>query len=92
MRRDTVRLRLLGRGRWLVPVCLAILTLGTPGIAAAGSNVPPTVMASVSSSDLSEPQAVVATATFTDPESATETYACTIDYGDGAAVAGVVSG
>ena len=87
-----MRLRLLGRGRWLVPVCLAILTLGTPGIAAAGSNVPPTVMASVSSSDLSEPQAVVATATFTDPESATETYACTIDYGDGAAVAGVVSG
>jgi hypothetical protein len=83
-------MRLRGRSRWLVPASLAILTLGTPGIVGADSNVPPAVTASVSSSDLKEPQTVVAGATFTDPESATETYACTVDCGDEAAVSGTL--
>ena len=92
MRRDTVGTRLRGRSRWLAPACLAILTLGTPGVVAADSNVPPAVTASVSNSNSTEPQTVVANATFNDPESATETYTCTVDYGDGAVVPGVVSG
>ena len=80
------------RSRWLVAAGLAVLTLGTPAIVAAETNVPPAVTASVSSANLKEPQAVVANATFTDPESDSETYICTIDYGDGPAVPGVVAG
>ena len=72
----------------LTVVALAI----APGVAA-DTNVAPTVTATVSNSNPVEPQTVIASATFTDPESATETYTCSIDYGDGSApVAGVLSG
>jgi hypothetical protein len=52
----------------------------------------PVVTAAMSNYYPSEPETVVASATFTDPESATETYACVVDYGDATPVAGVVSG
>lgn len=76
---------------------LAVVVLGlaiAPAAAAAdGQNAAPSVTATVSNAKPEEPQTVFASATFTDPESATETYTCTIDYGDGTAfVAGTISG
>ena len=80
------------RSGWLVTAWMAVLTLGTPAVVAADTNVPPAVTASVSSANLKEPEVVVATATFTDPEADSETYSCTIDFGDGSAVPGIVAG
>ncbi len=73
----------------------ALVALVWPAAApavAADTNVAPTVTAFVSNPNPVEPQTVYAYAIFTDPESATETYNCTIDYGDGSLfVTGVVS-
>lgn len=55
-------------------------------------NSAPVVTATVSNDNPREPETVVASATFTDPESATETYSCAVDYGDGTVASGVVSG
>jgi len=55
-------------------------------------NGAPVVTAAMSNYYPSEPETVVASATFTDPESATGTHTCVVDYGDATAVAGVVSG
>jgi PKD repeat protein len=64
-----------------------------PAVAAADPNVAPSVTATVSNAKPEEPQTVFASATFTDPESASETYTCSILYGDGTAlVAGTISG
>jgi PKD repeat protein len=55
--------------------------------------VAPTVTAHALSSPIAEPMVASVMATFTDPESATETYTCAIDFGDGTApVAVAVSG
>jgi hypothetical protein len=72
---------------------MALGLMTAPVVAAADANVAPTVSATVSNANPVEGQTVVASATFTDPESATETYTCSILYGDGTPmVAGVVSG
>ena len=55
-------------------------------------NGAPVVTTAPSNYNPNEPETVVGSATFTDPESGTETYTCVVDYGDGTAVAGVVSG
>lgn len=85
---------LRGRMRLLLPAWVAIVALAAPGaVAADPGNVAPTVTASVSNANPVEPQTVVASATFIDPESDAETYTCSIDYGDGGLFeTGVVSG
>jgi PKD repeat protein len=55
-------------------------------------NGAPVVTAATSNYHPREPETVVASATFTDTESDTETYVCAVDYGDATSVAGVVSG
>jgi len=77
----------------LLTLALAASPAMTSAVAAADSNVAPSVTATVSNARPEEPQTVFASATFTDPESATETYTCSILYGDGTAlVAGTISG
>ena len=69
------------------------LSMAAAPALAADPNVPPSVTATVSNANAYEPQTIVASATFTDPEFATETYTCLIDYGDGGLFdTGVVSG
>jgi hypothetical protein len=66
---------------------------GSGGLATTvvGLYAPPAVEVSMSNYNPVE-EAVVASATFTDPDSDGETYTCSVDYGDGTVVDGVVSG
>ena len=59
--------------------------------AAAADNVAPTVTLNVTNAADAEPYPVLTFATFTDPESATETYTCYFDFGDGTAPAVVTA-
>jgi PKD repeat protein len=84
-----------GLVRRVISLCaaLALALMTAPVVAAADTNVAPTVSATVSDATPDEGQTVIASATFTDPESATETYTCSILYGDGPTIVpGVVSG
>lgn len=80
----------------LAAAVMAFALAASPGLAPAVSaddNVAPTVTAHALSSTITEPMVASVMATFTDPESATETYTCAIDFGDGTApVAVAVSG
>jgi hypothetical protein len=61
-------------------------------VVAADANVAPTVQVDLPGYSGMEPSAVLAVATFTDPEAETETYTCAVDFGDGTVVAGSVAG
>lgn len=86
-----MRTGLVRRVTSLVVSAMLVGLVAAPPVAA-DTNVAPTVTAYMSNYNPVEPQTVVASATFTDPESASETYTCTINYGDGSLFApGVVS-
>lgn len=77
---------------------IVVALVAAPAVAA-GTNVAPTVTAQMSNynpdewnADPTASSTVTASAVFTDAESASETYTCTIDYGDGTVVQGTISG
>ena len=90
-----MRSGLVRRAASLFAVLMTLALAASPMAAApvaADDNVAPTVTLNVINAADAEPFPVTALATFTDPESATETYTCTVDYGDGTVVAVAVSG
>jgi hypothetical protein len=70
----------------------AMLALVAPATVAADENVAPSVQVDIPGYSGMEPAAATVVATFTDPESDTETYTCAVDFGDGTVVAGAIAG
>jgi hypothetical protein len=92
-----MRSSLVRRAASLFAVLMTLALAASPAVAspvaADDTNGAPVVTAHAISSTIAEPQVASVMATFTDPESATETYTCAIDFGDGTApVAVAVSG
>ena len=93
-----VRTDLIRRVVSLFVACMMLSLVAAPAVSA-DVNVAPTVTAQMSNynpdewnADPTASSAVIASAAFTDAESASETYTCTIDYGDGTVVQGTISG
>jgi hypothetical protein len=67
----------------LMALALAASPTLAPSAVADDTNVAPTVTVHAVSTSVDEPMPASVLATFTDPESATETYTCAVDFGDG---------